>query len=129
MRRALLILTAALTLSTITVAMAGPREYLFRGKYVCDERQVLCFRGTMSYDSNPRLVQLRARVRTASGPGLLRIRLVGTNELGHRRISPFEVQVRGTQSEIINHRMIPDHPDVTSWTVELVEFIAANADS
>jgi hypothetical protein len=124
MRRALLLLIAAMTLGSITVVHAGPREYLFRSKYVCDERGILCFRGTMSFDSNPRVVELRARVRTAPGPGLLRIRLAGSNELGHRRISPFEVRVRGTHSEIINHRMIPDHPDVTSWNVELIEFIA-----
>lgn len=124
MRRAVFPLIAAMTLSSFTAVHAGPREYLFQSQYVCDEREILCFRGTMSFDLNPRVVELRARVRTAPGPGLLRIRLAGTNELGHRRISPFEVRVRGTHSEIINHRMIPDHPDVTSWNVELVEFIA-----
>ncbi len=124
MRGASVLLIAGLLSSYITVSHAGPREYLFQSQYVCDERELLCFRGTMSFDLNPRVVELRARVRTAPGPGLLRIRLAGTNELGHRRISPFEVRVRGTHSEIINHRMIPDHPDVTSWQVELVEFIA-----
>jgi len=66
---------------------------------------------------------LRARVKKAPGSGLLRIRLAGANELGHRRLAPFEVRVRGTHSEIINHKMIPDHPDVHDWAVEQVEFI------
>ena len=124
MKSALLFLTAVLMMSTIAQVLAAPREYLFRDKRVCDEEQVLCFRGTMSYEPNPRLVRLRARVRTAPGPGLLRIRLAGTNDLGHRRISPFEVRVRGQLGEIISHRMIPDYPDVMNWHVELVEFLA-----
>ena len=105
-------------------AVAGPREYLFRNERVCDSERVFCFRGTLTYESNPHLLTLRARVQDAPGPGMLRIRVAGTNNLGHRRIAPFEVRVRGRPSEIINHRMVPDHPDVHNWSVELVEFIA-----
>ena len=108
----------------VTSAFAGPREILFRNERVCDAERILCFHGSLTYESNPRLLHLRARVRTASGPGLLRIRVIGTNELGHRRRAPFEVRVRGQHSEIINHRMVPDHPDVNNWVVEHVEFIS-----
>jgi len=55
---------------------------------------------------------------------LLRIRLSGVNQLGHRRFAPLEVRVRGHNSEIIDHKMIPDYPDVQHWVVERVEFIA-----
>lgn len=121
-------LLATFAMCSISAVSAGPREYLFRDKRICDAQKVLCIRGSMSYDTNPRLLQLRARVRTAPGPGLLRIRLAGANELGHRRISPFEVRVHGKHSEIINHKMIPDHPDVMSWSVEFVDFIAEDTD-
>ena len=127
MRGSVSFLLAAIALFTVSAALAGPREHLFQDKRVCDVNNVLCFRGTMTYYSNPRLLRLRARVKTASGPGLLRIRLTGTNELGHRRYSPFELRVRGRHSEIINHKMIPDHPDVLAWEVDLVEFIAEGA--
>ena len=121
----LVFLLAASALFFVAGAFAGPRDYLFKDKRVCDAQNVFCFRGTLSFDSNPRLLHLRARVQTAPGPGMLRIRLRGANELGHRRLAPIEVQVRGTYSEIINHRMIPDHPDVYEWHVDLVEFIDA----
>jgi hypothetical protein len=105
-------------------ALAAPRNYLFHDERVCNSDRVFCLRGTLSYDSNPRLLWLRARVETAPGPGLLRIRLSGANELGHRRFAPFEVRVRGHNSEIIDHKMIPDYPDVQSWVLERVDFIA-----
>ena len=89
----------------VTSAVAGPRDYLFRNERICDAERVFCIRGTLSYDSNPRLLRLRARVQDAPGPGLLRIRLAGSNDLGHRRLAPFEVRVRGRPSEIINHRI------------------------
>jgi len=111
----------------LTAALAGPHEYLFRGERICDAERVFCFRGTLSYRSNPRILHLRARVQTAPGPGLLRIRLSGANQLGHQRRALFEARVRGRNTEIINHRMIPDHPDSLSWVVERVEFIADKA--
>ena len=122
MRGILALALGASLLFIVPDAIAGPRDYLFQDERVCDAQQVLCFRGTLSYESNPRLLHLRARVRSAPGPGLLRIRLAGTNQLGHRRLAFLEVQVRGQYSEIINHRMIPDHPDVNEWEIEVVEF-------
>ena len=124
MRGSLPLLLGAAALITLTSALAGPREYLSRGERICDVQEVLCIRGTLSYEFNPRLLHLRARVRTAPGPGLLRIRLAGANQLGHRRLAFFEVRVRGQYSEIINHKMIPDHPDVHDWVIELVQFTA-----
>ena len=128
MKANLPLLLGAAALLFLGSALAGPREHLFQDKRICDTHEVLCFRGTLTYYSNPRLLQLSARVRTAPGPGMLRISLTGTNELGHRRSAPFEVRVRGTYSEIINHKMIPDHPDVQTWKVERVQFVADQAD-
>lgn len=124
MRGVLALVLGASVLFMLPSAHAGPREYLFHNERVCDAQQVLCFRGTFSYESNSRLLHLRARVRSAPGPGLLRIRLAGANQQGHRRLAFFEVQVRGQYSEIINHKMIPDHPDVSVWAIEVVEFTA-----
>ncbi len=118
------ILLSGLALLFVTAALAGPRDYLFREERVCDANNVFCLRGTLTYHSNPHLLRLRARVQKAPGPGMLRIRLSGENTLGHRRFAPFEVRVRGNHSEIINHKMIPDYPDVEGWVVESVEFIA-----
>jgi hypothetical protein len=127
MRENLPLLLGVTALFFVTGALAGPRDYLFRNERLCDTDKVFCFRGTLSYDSNPRLLRLRARVQTAPGPGLLRIRLVGANQQGHVRFAPFEVRVRGHYSEIIDHKMIPDYPDVQGWAVERVEFVADKA--
>ncbi len=124
MRTSLPFLLGATVLFFLGSTLAGPRDYLFHEERVCDADQVFCLRGTLTYHSNPRLLRLRARVQKAPGPGLLRISLSGTNELGHRRFAPFEVHVRGRNSEIIDHKMIPDYPDVDSWVVDRVQFIA-----
>lgn len=114
----------ALALLIAASSVAGPRENLFRNERVCNTDGTFCFRGSLTYYPNPQLMSLRARVQAAPGPGMLRIRLSGANDLGHLRYAPFEVRVRGRYSEIINHKMIPDHPDVESWEVVRVEFIA-----
>lgn len=124
MRGSLPLLLGTFALFFVTGAVAGPRDYLFQNERVCDADRVFCLRGTLSFHSNPHLLRLRARVQTAPGPGLLRIRLSGENQLGHRRFAPFEVRVRGNYSEIIDHKMIPDYPDVQAWVVEQVDFIA-----
>ena len=123
MRRNLLLLLGASTLFLPGVSHAAPGEYVFEGKRVCDADKDFCISGTMTYYPNPRLLHLRARVQKAPGPGMLRIRLTGTNELGHRHFAPFEVRVRGHYGEIINHKMIPDYPDVQGWEIEYVEFV------
>jgi hypothetical protein len=117
-------LQSSLVFLFLSNAQAGPRDYLFRDERVCDLDNVFCFRGTLSYEANPRLIHLRARIQVAPGPGMLRIRLAGANQLGHRHFAPLEIRVRGRYSEIINHKMIPDHPDVQAWEVERVDFIA-----
>jgi hypothetical protein len=117
------LLLAASVLFLSSVSLAAPREFLFQNQRVCDTSEVFCFHGTFVYESNPRLLHLRARVQTAPGPGMLRIRLAGTNQLGHRRLAPFELRVRGHYSEIINHKMIPDYPDVSNWAIERVDFV------
>jgi hypothetical protein len=106
-----------------SIAFASPREYLFKDQQICDSQGAFCMRGTLYYKSNSRLLHLRGRVQVAPGSGMLIIRLAGTNELGHLRYAPFEVQVRGNNSEIINHKMIPDYPDVQSWSVQRVSFV------
>ena len=123
MKRILPLLLGASVLIMFSASLAGPHEYLFRDKSICDGNEVFCFRGTLSYYSNPRLLHLRARVQKAPGSGMLRIRLSGANQQGDRRLAPFEVRVNGHYSEIINHKIIPDHPDVEHWAVERVEFI------
>lgn len=105
-------------------SLGGPRDYLFRDERLCSQEGDFCFSGTMSFQRNPRLLQLRARVQTAPGPGLLRIWVTGENRLGHRRYAPFELRVRGNPTEILNHKMIPDPPDALGWEVDFIEFVA-----
>jgi len=124
MRRSFALHAGLLILLVAGATVAGPREYLFQDKRVCDASGEFCIRGTLSYHSNPRVLHLRARVLKAPGPGLLRITVSGSNELGHGRLAPFEVRVRGQYSEIVNHKVIPDHPDVEEWAVERVVFVA-----
>jgi len=103
-------------------ANAGEVRYLKRNERFCDIEEQLCIRGTIRYEVNPRLLRVWGRVQTSPGRGLLRIRLAGTNRLEHRRTAAMEIQLRGTYSEIVEFKMIPDHPDIANWEVASIEF-------
>src|SRR5210317_843102 len=95
--------TVLLSLFAATAAMAGPSETIIgRNVLFCDDTERVCLRGTLSYRTNPRLLELRSRVQRAVGPGLLKIRLVGENADGHARRTTIEVRIRGHYSEIVN---------------------------
>ena len=103
-------------------ALAGPTLYVERGGLLCDTDKTVCLRGTLIYEPNPRLLRLRARVQFAPGPGELRIMMTGTNRGGDRRYAPMEITLRGKYSEIVDFKMIPDHPDVNAWEIDRISF-------
>ena len=102
---------------------AGLREAITDSNAtLCDANRRVCLRGGLSYYSNPRLIELRSRVRFAEGPGLLRIRVVGTDSTGYPRYTTLEIWIRGRPSEIVNKDVITDHPDVKDWRLDSVSF-------
>ncbi len=103
-------------------ALASDRLYLARDELLCDFEAETCLRGSLTYETNSRLLRLRARVESAPGPGMLRITLTGTTRQGFRRYAPMEIELRGRYSEIVDFKMIPDHPDVYDWTIDRIEF-------
>ena len=106
-----------------SAANAGPSETIIgKNALFCDDGNSVCLRGTLTYRSNPRVLDLRSRVQRATGPGLLKIRLVGENADGHLRRTTIEVEIRGDYSEIVNTRLITDHPDVYSWELDSISF-------
>jgi hypothetical protein len=119
------VLSVALMLAALAVstANAGPRETIIgKNAVFCDDGNRVCLRGTLTYYANPRLLELRCRVQRATGPGLLRIRLVGRNGDGHARRTTLEVRVEGRYSEIVDTKLITDHPDVYHWELDSVGF-------
>lgn len=112
-----------LSLFAVPAAMAGPSETIIgKNALFCDEQDRVCLRGTLTYHANPRLLELRSRVQRTVGPGLLKIRLVGENADGHIRRTTIELRIRGQYSEIVNTRLITDHPDVYSWELDSISF-------
>jgi hypothetical protein len=105
-------------------ALSSELQYLKKSESFCDTSGVLCMHGTISYRVNPRLLQLRARVVKAPGPGRVTINVVGTNRLNHLRRAAIEVSIRGRSSEIVNTEMIPDAPDVYEWELVSIRFDA-----
>ncbi|MEE4163363.1 MAG: hypothetical protein V2I25_12730 [Woeseiaceae bacterium] len=104
-------------------AESGPRERITAvNSTLCDTENRVCLRGTLTYYANPRLVELRSRVLRASGPGLVTLRLAGENALGETRYTTLDVRIRGRYSEIVNHKLVTDHPDVEQWRLESIRF-------
>ena len=118
-------LVSVLMLSLLAppAAMAGPSETILgKNALFCDEQDRVCLRGTLTYRANSRLLELRSRVQRTVGPGVLKIRLVGENADGHIRRTTIDLRIRGDYSEIVNTRLITDHPDVYSWDLDSISF-------
>lgn len=118
---------AALAVALVALAAAANAEasrllWLARDERLCDEGGLACLDASLSYDVNDRVLWLRGRVTGAPGPGRLGIVVRGTNRLGHVRYAPLEVELRGRSSEIVDHRVIPDHPDVANWAIHRITF-------
>lgn len=110
-------------LAACLTAVAGPRARLTdTNAELCDSENQVCLRGTLSYRSNPRLLEFRGRVLRATGPGLLRIRVIGETRDGFTRRTTLEIPIRGHYSEIVNDKLITDHPDVDEWELEVIFF-------
>ena len=104
-------------------AHAATLRYLARDTLLCEPTKAACVRGTLTWEGNDRLLQLRGRVVSAPGPGLIQITLAGTTRLGYRRYAPMEIRIRGRPTEIVNFKMIPDYPDVYDWIIYRVAFV------
>ncbi len=116
-----------LALLAATAVEASRRLDLARDELICAAGRTVCIRGSLTYDTNSRVLELRGRLQSASEPGLFRITVRGSNRLGHVRFAPMEIRLRGNRTEIVDFRMIPDHPDVANWQIDRIEFIAASA--
>jgi hypothetical protein len=124
-----LVTLALLAVFAATPAGAARFTDLLDDEQLCTRDEAVCLRGTLRWEHNPRLLTLRGRLESAPGPGLLTIWLTGTTRLGHRHYAPMEIRLRGNRSEIIDFKMIPDHPDVYEWTIDRVEFAADDPDA
>lgn len=114
---------AGLIAALVPAAVLASRTvYLARDEVLCDAERIACVEGTLGYDVNPRLLWLIGRVQFATRPGLLQIVLKGSNRLGHVRYAPMEIELRGKASEIVDFRMIPDHPDVANWAIDRIRY-------
>jgi hypothetical protein len=112
----------AVLLFACAPALAGPLRYLARDELLCAPAKTACVRATLTYEQNNRLLRLRGRLVSAPGPGLMQITLTGTNRQGDRRYAPMEIAIRGKPTEIVDFKMIPDHPDVYDWAIDRIAF-------
>ena len=115
---------SALLLAITTSAFAAERLYIRKSESFCDSSGILCLRGSLTYRPNSRVVSLNARVQKQTGPGIIRIYLSGINRREMLRRAEIVISIRGTHSEIIDHQMRPDAPDVTLWELSSFEFEA-----
>lgn len=113
---------ATTVLLIATAALAEERQYIRKNEIFCDSSGVLCLRGSLTYRPNSRIVSLNARVQKPTGPGTLLIILTGSNRQEMLRRTEIRLTIRGTYSEIINHQMRPDAPDVSEWQISSFVF-------
>ncbi len=96
--------------------------FLARNDRICAEDGPVCIRATISYDTNSRILHLRGRVDRAAEPGWLRLTFVGISERNQRGSTTMEFPIRGNWSEVLDHKLIPDHPPIADWRLEVMSF-------
>ena len=121
-RLASIVPRATMVLLIATAALAEERQYIRKNETFCDSSGVLCLHGSLTYGPNSRIVSLNARVQKATGPGTFLIILSGSNRQEMLRRTEIRLTIRGTYSEIINHQMRPDAPDVSEWQISSFVF-------
>ena len=115
---------AALLVALVESTLAAELLYIKKSEQFCDSSGVLCLYGKLTYRPNSRIVSLNARVQKQSGPGTIHIILTGSNRQDMLRRTEIRLTIRGTYSEIIDHQMRPDAPDVSAWELSSFEFEA-----
>lgn len=115
-------LLVAVVLAFATSVLAAEHYFIKKNETFCDSSGLLCLYGSLSYRVNPRILSLHARVGKKTGPGLIRIRLSGVNRQNMQRFTEINVEIRGTYSEIIDHKMRPDAADVSAWKIASFAF-------
>jgi len=101
---------------------AAERFYIKKNETFCDSSGTLCLLGSFTYRPNSRILSINARVQKNTGPGTIRIILTGSNRQEIQRRIEFELTIRGNYSEIIDHQMRPDAPDVSEWRISSFTF-------
>ena len=115
--------TAVLTtLLFSSLSFAGERQYLKKKETFCDVTETVCLYGSLTYRVNSRIVSLNARVQKQTVPGVLHITLTGTNRQDVLRLTEITVTIRGKHSEIVDHKLRPDAPDVSEWHLSSFTF-------
>ena len=104
------------------LSVASERQYLKKKETFCDVTETLCLHGSLTYRVNSRIVSLNARVEKQTGPGVLHITLTGTNRQDVLRLTEITVTIRGKHSEIVDHKLRPDAPDVSEWHLSSFTF-------
>jgi hypothetical protein len=105
-------------------ARAGTFYFLARNERICAVDGPVCVRATISYDTNSRVLHLRGRVDRTVGPGWLRLTFVGVSERNERGSTTMEFPIRGKWSEVLDRKLIPDHPQIADWRLEAMSFTA-----
>jgi hypothetical protein len=108
------------TVVVATNSVAADRLYLKKYEVFCDTSEKLCLYGSLTYRVNSRVISLNARVQKQTGPGEIYMILSGRNRQDDLRRTEIRIRIRGTHSEIVDHKMRPDAPDVSEW--ELASF-------
>ena len=111
-------------MALVNSTLAAERLYIKKSEQFCDSSGVLCLYGNLTYRPNSRIVSLNARVQKKTGPGTIHIILTGSNRQDMFRRTEIRLKIRGTYSEIIDHQMRPDAPDVSEWELSSFEFDA-----
>jgi hypothetical protein len=109
-----------------TLAVASAPEYLVRNGEICDPERNLCIRGSLLYLPNTRILGITGRVTGTPGPGWVRILFEGDSR-GNVASTLMEIPIRGTYSEIVQYKYIPDDPAVSHWQILSISFEPDNA--
>lgn len=123
-RRCILVVTVLFSL----IGLALPQEssaawepVLEQGS-VCDTSDRVCFQGSIDFDPNKKVIEIRGRLYKTAGEGVLTFEFTGETPLGENVFHPATVNIQGRYSESISHKLGPPYSNQTDWSLYRLTF-------
>ena len=117
-----LVIAVVLILSVMT-ATAEQRRYIKKAEVFCDTADIICLRGSLTYEANSRILTLHARIQRQVVPGTNTMHFTGSNRQDVLKRTEIVHNVKGRYSEIVNKSIRPDAPDVSNWQLASFSFV------
>lgn len=113
----------------VTLSLAAPSFAatvdISGGHELCDAAQEVCFRGSITWNKNDRLIEISGQlVAPAPAAGTMTFNFHGETGAGEPVIHATDIKLRAVGREILDKKIIPPYSSETRWQLTSIRFRA-----